>query len=153
MKKGQMEIIGLFVVIILLSMAFLIALKFILEEKPSQEDARDSIRAETLMNTLFFTHSDFSESNNNKLIDEINRCIGQNNCGDVQLKIQNILDKILKNENYYLVIGDNIERPSIEIYRPSQEECNEGSLDVITVNGKIPLSFLIIYRFGFCKKI
>ena len=58
MKKGQIEIVGLTVIVIILAIGLVIALMFILRPKTDLlEDQRQNIRATALLNALIETNN------------------------------------------------------------------------------------------------
>ena len=126
MKKGQMEIIGLLMVVILLMSVVLIALWFIL--KPKQDiltPQRQAIEVNSILLTLIKTTYEINTEIDIK--DKIIEC-SQNDlvCPEVEGKITAILNEILKNKEYFLEIKDNsgdiigpiIEPPNIPRIQP-----------------------------------
>ncbi len=161
MKRGQIEIIGLLVIIILLSIAVIIALRFLLKE-PSQslEKQRESIKATALMNVLFSTNTNYMSNlgaltgpldystRNKQIRDIITDCVN-NDCSEEQEIIDSILNRIINNKKYFLIIKDKNGNELMHITDQSSA-CLPNSIDVITSNGLVKNDPEIRYNFGLC---
>ena len=103
-KRAQIEMIGLFVIIILLTISLLIALRFLLRpESTSILESGQSIKANSVMNTILSINTDFSRENNKKLRDEISGCIEDlnnepNACASTERTLITILNQFFKNK-------------------------------------------------------
>lgn len=114
MKKAQIEIIGLAVIIIILAVGLIIALTFILRPKINTlEDQRQSIRATAFINALLDTNINLEDNTNTtKLKDQITNCYpDQLSCKTI---LNPILNKLFKNQDYILRIKQNPD-PEISI--------------------------------------
>ena len=154
MKKAQIEIIGLLVIVVLLSVALLLAIRFILrEENDVLMPQKESIMASSFTNTLFSTHTSFSSSENLRIKDLIENCVSINSCEDVKTEISFILNEILKNKRFFLIIEEPSGKKYIEIYSHTEPalKCSQDSLNLITSNGKVSINPEINYKFGLCK--
>ena len=72
MKKAQIEIVGLTVIVVILAVGLVIALTFILRPKiDTLEDQRQNIRATALLNTLIETNTDIQANTNKQRLKEV----------------------------------------------------------------------------------
>mgnify|MGYP001570884707 CR=1 FL=1 len=119
MKKGQIEIIGLTVIVIILAVALLIALSFILRpDTGTIEETREGVRINSLMNDIFNTNINFDINDERKIKDKIRECIlNSNPCSandpdlgnkNVKTVLMDILNGIFNNQDYYLTIEDEL---------------------------------------------
>ncbi len=132
MKKGQIEIIGLAVIIIILAVSLIIALFFILKPKINVlEDQRQSIRASSLLNTLIETNTNLTDKNNKTTIkDLLIACYpNQQNC-EKNIK-EPILNKIFNNTEYILIIKQD---PGGPIKIPNKDDCQNPRADKINTD-------------------
>jgi len=110
MKKAQIEIIGLLMVVILVLTIVLITLWFIL--KPKQDiliPQRQAIQINSILLTLIKTT--YEINTNIDIRDKILECSYDNTlCTMVKDKINGILNEVLKNKEYILEIkvGNNV---------------------------------------------
>ncbi len=132
MKKAQIEIIGLAVIVIILAVGLIIALMFILRPKiDTLEDQRQNIRATVLLNSLIDTNENLEDiSNEKKVKDIIKECYSDQNpisACERALKAP-ILNKLFKNQDYTLEIkqdfGDFVRIPS----RSSLTSCPDDQI-------------------------
>lgn len=127
MKKAQIEIVGLSVIIIILAVGLVIALTFILRPKTDTlEDQRQNIRATALLNTLIKTNTNLElNGDEERLKDKIKQCYSSGNGGSpICAEIKNdVLNKIFTNQEYILKIQQNFDR-EITISNPPNLECS-----------------------------
>lgn len=128
MKKAQIEIVGLSVIIIILAVGLVIALTFILRPKiDTLEDQRQNIRATALLNTLIKTNTNLDvNGDEERLKDKIKQCYFSGDRNDViciEIKDE-VLNKIFNNQEYILKIQQNFDQ-EIKISNPSNlDKCS-----------------------------
>ena len=112
MKKAQIEIVGLTVIVVILAVGLVIALTFILRPKiDTLEDQRQNIRATALLNTLIETNTDIQANTNKQRLKEvIKECYPDAVACENALK-EPILNKIFKNQDYFLIIKQEPDDP------------------------------------------
>ena len=134
MKKGQIEIVGLAVIIIILAVGLVIALIFILRPETNVlEDQRQSIRATALLNTFIETNVNLTDKNNKTTIkDLILDCYPDQQKCEQNLK-EDILDKVFNNTEYILKIKqDTGINPPLEI--PNRNDCQNPRVGKISTD-------------------
>ncbi|MFH1591816.1 MAG: hypothetical protein ABIB47_00410 [Candidatus Woesearchaeota archaeon] len=107
MKKGQIEIVGLMMVVILLVAVLLIALWFIAKPKSDiLTPQRAGIEVKSVLLTLMKTTYE-PGAGEEDFKDKIIECIEDGNCGasgGVEKKIEDVLNSFFRNKEYVLVI-------------------------------------------------
>ncbi len=128
MKKAQIEIIGLAVILIILAIGLIIALTFILKPKTNiLEDQRQNIRATSLLNTLIDTNVDLVDKSNTKTVkDLIKECYPNQVTCENQLKMP-ILNKIFNNQEYIFRIQHSFEN-TIKITNLNRNDCESDKV-------------------------
>ncbi len=115
-KKAQMEIMGLALIVILVTLAVLFAVQFILLREPS-EARKEFIHKELASNTVSTLLSTNTECNNNKISellidcadDRLLDCRRKGSCEFAHDTIKDILEDTLSkwNKEYYLTVKRN----------------------------------------------
>ena len=109
MKKGQIEIMGLVIIVALLVFILIFALSFLIKPKQENEDIL-KLKANSLRSSLLKTSlcEDFT------IRDELEKCSNNiplecfNNCNELKQEIVKIIERSLEKEKYYFKSG-NIE--------------------------------------------
>jgi hypothetical protein len=125
-KKSQMEIMGLAIIVILVSMAFLFVVRFVIMADPAQNivvNVDNAKLAASFLDTL--TKVDAQDCSNIKfstLFEDCSTyhnimCNGQSSCEYIREKTQMMIDEVFtkRNINCSFVATTNLERP----YDPS----------------------------------
>ncbi len=131
MKKAQIEMVGLLVIVLILAISFIIAVTFLIKPKSTNIlDQSKNIVANSVLNALFSSDYDLLASENKKIREKVIECINLNNCEiEVKPKIERLLNKSLDNKKYYLIIKSD----STEIIRiQSSNLCNENTINKIS---------------------
>ena len=106
MRKGQIEIMGLVIIVILIVIIAIFALSFMIKPKQESEDFL-KLKANALRASLLKTNLCGSVS----VKDEIENCIEDYNecgdCGNLQGEIVKIIQGSLESEKYSLVVLTN----------------------------------------------
>lgn len=111
MKKGQIEIIGLMMIVLLIIFVIVVVLWFAIREKPHLlEPQRENIKTISILNTLIaasYPNEDLS------IQDRIEECAKNSNCNDpgvynptVEETLDGILKAILRDKDYYFIVKD-----------------------------------------------
>ena len=131
MKKAQIEIVGLVVIVIILTVGLLIAVSFFVRPKTNTlEDQRQAIRAEAVMNAILQSNYDFFPGSKKiweELRDDPTR-------GDLDY----ILNTIFKNKVFYLNIyreGDTM--PIRTIKSTGMPDPSSCGINQVSANGLI----------------
>ena len=138
MKKAQIEIIGLVVIVIILTVGLLIAVLFLARPKTNTlEDQRQSIRAEAVMNAILQSNINFDDPER-KMWRELSECI--TDCDGVRTDLDSILKEIFKNKNYYLIIEKENGGPLFDTITSVDIDSNNikcPSINQVVANGPI----------------
>ena len=103
MKKAQIEIIGLLLIVILLSVILVVFLRFALKSDTSYTpEARQSIIAKTTIDSLIKTS--FNDQTFENLIYE---CYTGYNCNILKQEINAIMSKLMPNKQFFYVFTSN----------------------------------------------
>ncbi|MEE9525084.1 MAG: hypothetical protein V3V78_00575 [Candidatus Woesearchaeota archaeon] len=126
-KTAQMEIMGLAIIVILLSLAILFTIQFIILKEPSetkQSFTSKQLAANTASTLLTTTTGCSDQPISALLIDcaesSLEQCSGMNHCTYVKQEIQEILNSTLDkwNRKYYLTVNTDTTQIAIG------EECS-----------------------------
>ena len=98
MKKGQSEIIGLAIVVILLIMALIFYASFKNTNQSDTQLLRNSIRANNVLNAVLLVN--VPSMANKQMKDLLNDCIKSGNCDTEKNELEAIFAKMLNNPNY-----------------------------------------------------
>ena len=108
MKRGQAEIIGLVVVVLLLVFAliFFIKVKTSGDENESQL-IRSNLRANSALNALMKVHIE-NDDEKRQMKDLIEECIlNSDECNNAKIKLEDHLDSVFSDEKeYHLVVSE-----------------------------------------------
>lgn len=114
-KQGQMEIMGLVIIIILVSIGMLFAVQFLLKNPAGRETAavKESTVAANFLNTLLSTTTECYNRNMKELLQDCaltggsTNCFGQNSCDYVSEQIGFLLENtiVLWNKDYYFAVS------------------------------------------------
>lgn len=157
MKKSQMEIMGLAVIVILLSLALVFVIRFVAFEKPSEvsKEFRHSELGANFLNTFIETNDPecmnikFSTLLGDCADDEAIYCQGDTSCSHLEAKTGSILEDTFGrwNVDYYFIASRDIENPiDTGLFPPIGRECSEGKVKIQplpTRKGTIYLSLYI----------
>lgn len=106
MRKGQIEIMGLVIIVILLVMTAIFALTFIIKPKQTNDDIlklkANSLRS-SILKTELCSHVSVKDEIEN-CIDGFNECI---ECSSLHLEIEKIIKGSLENERYSFTVLSN----------------------------------------------
>ena len=103
MKKAQIEIIGLLLIVILLSVILVVFLRFALKsDTSSTPEARQSIIATTTIDSLIKTS--FNDKTFENLIYE---CYTGYNCNILEKEINSIMSKLMPNKQFFYTFTSN----------------------------------------------
>ncbi len=119
MKKSQMEIMGIAIIVVLLSLAFLFAVKFVILKEPTEQskDYQQSELAGNFINALLDTNdpqcSDIKYSTLFQACYENDNgpCSPLNTCDHIESRIEQILADTFNqwNVNYFFMVTTNID--------------------------------------------
>ena len=135
MKRAQIEMMGLFAIIVVLSIVFLISLTLLLRPDRGYEAPYLSIEANSLLTAILRT--DIDDTGDRKLRNIIIDCEDGDSdaCGQRDVILGQILDSTLKNKKYNLVIiSGGVETKS---FPDDTSNCNRKSRNLITSKVKI----------------
>lgn len=116
MKKAQIEMVGLLIVIVLLSLIFIFALRLILRDSPDTLEAQEkSIKAQATLDALMNAHEAINvEEDLDPLRDKLKSCF-QLDCNYELDVIESILTNMLGSKNFEFTIdgqSGSYKRPS-----------------------------------------
>lgn len=142
-KLGQMEIMGLVIIVILVAIGMLFAIQFLINKPAGRETSavKESTMAANFLNTMLSTTTDCYERNVRELLQDCAltggsvNCMGQSSCDYVNDQIRLMLDNTLQawNKNYYFSIqgADSVSKISFGEQCASCEK--EGKIHPIPV--------------------
>ena len=105
MKKGQMEIVGLMLIVIFLTILAVVFLRFALKEDTSYApEARQSVLALSTVESLIRTSFE-NQTFENLVYD----CYTGLSCNILQQRISNIMPKLMSNKPYFYTFSSNDE--------------------------------------------
>ena len=100
MKKAQVEIIGLMLIIILLTILAVIFLRLTLKPSTTTSEARQSIIASATIDSIVKT------SYNDKTFENlIFDCFEGSNCNILEQEITKIMQKLMPNKKFFLIFS------------------------------------------------
>ncbi len=106
-KRSQMEIMGLAIIIILISLGLLFAVQWMLKAPPTKpvQRAKESVLAANFLNTMLGTTTDCNKRTIRELLQDcaltggVTKCDGQTSCTYVRSIIQKLFDETFKKWN------------------------------------------------------
>jgi len=115
-KKSQMEIMGLVIIIILVSIGMLFAIQFLMKKPTGRETAavKESTVAANFLNTMLSTTTDCYKRNMKELLQDCaltggsTNCFGLSSCDYVSDQIEILLNNTLakwKKDYYFTISG------------------------------------------------
>ena len=111
MKKAQMEIMGLAVILIILAVSIVIALFFILKPKTELlEPQETAIQATSLLNALLETNTNLEDVHNTTTIRDLIKSCYPNEASCQRILKREILDKVFYNKEYSLIIKQEFDQ-------------------------------------------
>jgi hypothetical protein len=113
-KRGQMEIMGLVIIVILVAIGMLFAIQFLINAPAGRETSavKESTMAANLLNTMLSTTTECYDRNIRELLQDCaltggsTNCLGQSSCDYARDQIQLMLDNTVGvwNKDYYFSI-------------------------------------------------
>ena len=114
-KRGQMEIMGLVIIVILVAIGMLFAIQFLMKKPVSRETAavKESALAANFLNAMLSTSTDCFDRNMRELLQDCaltggsTNCFGRSSCDYVSEQIGILLNATLArwNKDYYFSIS------------------------------------------------
>src|SRR3989344_6426270 len=144
MKKGQMEILGLVIIIILVMLGVLFAIRFVLQKPASNIEAsiRESQLASNMLNAMLGTTTECSDATVTQLLQDCAtavslRCPSGNSCSYAQSVINTMFDETFSmwNRMFHLAFKGSARIEALELGRACPGEFESTTRPIPTAGG------------------